>query len=475
MSEVTKAQGRAEAQELQRGLPMVAKWDPEALAREKAELTAAEAKGMGARLWAYARKMGPGWMQSALTLGSGSFFSSFFAGAMLGYSLLWVQPLGMLLGVIMFMAISHQTLSTGVRPFDAMRRFVHPVVAWAWALTSLAATVIWHFPQYSCGGTAAADLAEHFGWAGAGKLVGARMLFGLVMLAICIAVTWLYGSGSRGIRLYDRVIKIMVAVIVLSFLLVVIRTGVQWRALWEGLTRFRMPRESAGLAVMMSGLSACVGINMTFLFPYTLLARGWGREHRGLAKFDLVLGMWLPFILATGFLVMAAANTMYNPANPVTSNIPPDKAAQVLSAAAGPAVGRVIFDLGVLAMVLSSITLHMLVAAFIVCEIFRVEPTGWRYRLASLIPIPGFLGTIVKFPFWLPIITSGICFVFLPIAYIAFFILHNRRDYLGNDKPTGARAWAWNIAMLIAIGVVTTYAAWWLVAIGIPKLFKAGG
>lgn len=462
--------GAPQPSELQRGLPMVAKWDPEALAREKAMLAELEKSGLCARLVAYSKKMGPGWMQSALTLGSGSFFSSFFAGAMLGYSLLWVQPLGMLLGVIMFMAIAYQTLSTGVRPFAAMRRYVHPAVAWAWALTSLAATVIWHFPQYSCGGTAAADLAEHFGWAGAGKLVGARLFFGLVMLAVCVAVTWLYGSGSRGLKLFDRLIKLMVAVIVLSFMLVVIRTGVRWQALWEGLTRFRMPSDKTGIEVMMGGLSAAVGINMTFLFPYTLLARGWGREHRGLAKFDLVLGMWLPFVLATGFLVMAAANTLYNPANPVTSKLGPDKAAQVLSAAAGPVVGRIIFDLGVLAMVISSIVLHMLVAAFIVCEIFGIEPTGWRYRLTSLIPIPGVLGTVVQFPFWLPVVTSGICFVFLPIAYIAFFLLHNRRDYLGADKPTGARAWAWNIAMLIAIGVVTSYAAWWLIEIGLPKL-----
>ncbi|HPD13399.1 MAG TPA: divalent metal cation transporter [Planctomycetota bacterium] len=471
MSEAKSPGGAAQATELQRGLPMVAKWDPEALAREKAMLADLETKGMWARLAGYSRKMGPGWMQSALTLGSGSFFSSFFAGAMFGYSLLWVQPLGMLLGIIMFMAIAHQTLSTGARPFDAMRRYVHPAVAWAWALTSLAATVIWHFPQYSCGGTAAADLAEYFGWAGAAKLVGARLFFGGVMLAICIAVTWLYGSGSRGIRLFDKLIKLMVAVIVVSFMIVVVRTGIRWQALWEGLTRFQVPKTKVGIEVMMGGLSAAVGINMTFLFPYALLARGWGREHRGLAKFDLALGMWLPFVLATGFLVMAAANTLYDPANPVTTRIGPDKAAQVLGAAAGPVVGRLVFDLGVLAMVISSIILHMLVAAFIACEIFGLEPTGWRYRLTSLIPIPGVLGTVVQFPLWLPVVTSGICFIFLPIAYVAFFVLHNRRDYLGADKPTGARAWAWNIAMLIAIGVVTSYAGWWLVEIGLPKLF----
>lgn len=471
MSEPKTPAGSAQATELQRGLPMVAKWDPEALAREKAMLAELDKQGLGARLAGYSKKMGPGWMQSALTLGSGSFFSSFFAGAMFGYSLLWVQPLGMLLGVIMFMAIAHQTLSTGARPFDAMRRYVHPSVAWAWALTSLAATVIWHFPQYSCGGTAAADLADYFGWTGAGSLVGARLFFGFIILAICIAVTWLYGSGSHGIKLFDKLIKIMVAVIVVSFMIVVIRTGIRWQALWEGLTRFQVPKDKVGIEVMMGGLSAAVGINMTFLFPYALLARGWGREHRGLAKFDLALGMWLPFVLATGFLVMAAANTLYDPANPVTSKLGPDRAAQVLGAAAGPVLGRVVFDLGVLAMVISSIILHMLVAAFIACEIFGMEPTGWRYRLTSLIPIPGVLGTIVQFPLWLPVVTSGICFIFLPIAYVAFFILHNRRDYLGDAKPTGGRAWAWNIAMLIAIGVMTSYALWWLVEIGVPKLF----
>ena len=441
---------RAAGTALRRGLPMVAQWDPEALAAEKAELADLATKGPLTRIRAYSKKMGPGWMQSAIALGSGSAFSSIFAGALLGYSLIWVQPVGMILGVVMLIAITHQTLSTGVRPFDAMRRYVHPIVAWAWALASLAATVIWHLPQYSCGAGVCADLADFWGWHDA-----PRLFFGIGILLVSIVITWSYGSGARGIRLYELLLKLMVAAIILAFLLVVVRTGVDWAALWNGLKgspRY-VPQTSLGVSVMMGALAACVGINMTFLLPYTLLAKGWGREHRGLASFDLVVGLCIPFIIVTGLLVIAAANTLHNPADPITTRVAPWQAARTLSDVAGPAIGRVVFDLGVLAMCLSSITLHMLVSAFIVCEVLRIEPTGWRFRIACLIPTPAFLGCVLwaKVPLWLPVTTSAICGLLLPIAYVGFFILHNKKDYMGDDRPKGLRRLLWNVAMVLAI------------------------
>ena len=36
----------------------------------------------------------------------------------------------------------------------------------------------------------------------------------------------------------------------------------------------------AGATLVLSGLSAAVGINMLFLYPYSLRARGWGRGGR---------------------------------------------------------------------------------------------------------------------------------------------------------------------------------------------------
>jgi Mn2+/Fe2+ NRAMP family transporter len=461
-----------EREELRHGLPMVSRWDPEALAAEKAELAALKKRGLLTRFGAYAKRMGPGWMQSAIALGSGSAFSSLFAGALLGYSLIWVQPVGMVLGVVMLIAIAWQTLSTGARPFDAMRTHVHWTVAWAWAAASLAATVIWHLPQYSCGAGVVADLAEFWGWEGASTAVysrlalgpvaipvGPKLYFGLGILLVSILVTWFYGSGSRGIRFYERLLKVMVGAIVLAFLLVVLKTGVDWGALWDGLRghpRY-VPGTALGVSVMMGSLSACVGINMTFLLPYSMLAKGWGREHRELAIYDLVVGLCIPFILVTGLLVIAAANTLHDPANPISTKVTPWEAARVLQDVAGPAIGRVVFDLGVLAMCLSSITLHMLVSAFIACEVLGVEPTGWRYRLAVLIPTPAFLGCVLwaQVPLWLPVVTSAICGLLLPIAYIGFFILHNKRAYMGEARPRGVRGLLFNAAMLVAILFLT--------------------
>lgn len=457
MSKGNAPVGSDQPSDLRHGLPMVAKWNPEALAREKALLAELDAKPLGQRLRGYLGKSGPGWLQSALTLGAGSATSSLFAGALLGYSLLWVQPLGMLLGVLMFIVISHQTLSTGMRPFDAMARFIHPGLAWAWALASLLATVIWHLPQYSVGSSVFADMASAAG--GWGRLPS--WPFGLLMLGICIGVTWLYGSGARGIRLYEFVLKLMVWVIVLAFLVVVLKTGLRWGEFWRGLFTFPVPSDPQGIAVMVGGLSACVGINMTFLYPYTLLARGWGKEHRSLAKFDLATGMFLPFVLATGLLVIAAANTLQDAVYPLTKlDVKPVVAAGTLEVFAGKTLGRVMFDLGILSMALSSITLHMVVSAFIACEVLRIEPTGWRYRLASLIPIPGFFGSVfwTDVPLWLGVATSAICAVLLPIAYVGFAILHNRRNYLGEDKPRGARAAFWNVAMAAAVLVVAANA-----------------
>jgi len=129
-----------------KGLPMFTASAPEILAKEKADLAELKGKNSFRRWRGYFGRTGPGWLQSALVLGSGSAMASLFAGAFLQYRLLWVQPLAMVLGIVMFSAMSYQTLSTGMRPFYAMKRYIHPVVGWSWAIGALLATVIWHLP-----------------------------------------------------------------------------------------------------------------------------------------------------------------------------------------------------------------------------------------------------------------------------------------------------------------------------------------
>jgi len=492
MTEPTPRPPQPERQgvDLQHGLPIVSPEDPQRLSEEKARL-AELARQPILRRWAgYARMTGPGWLQSAMTLGGGSAAASLTIGALFGYRLLWVQPIAMALGVIMLSAVSYQTLSTRARPFGAMKKFVHPSVAWAWALATLVATVIWHFPQYALAAGMVEDMVKTgTGWAPEGGVHTAFMLaIGVVVLGVSTLITWNYASGWKGIRLYERALKMMVWVIIVSFAVVIVRAAaagkIPWGQLLSGFVPWpsSIPTDTQGIGTVLGAFGAAVGINMTFMFPYTQLARGWGKEHRGVARFDLVTGMLLPFAAATSLMTIAAACTIHGAAEIQGRVSPVDAARMIAGAGVGEMVGHFIFGLGILGMVLSSITTHMIVAGFAACEIFRIEPKGWKYKAACMIPAIGFLGVVLwkYMGMWVAVWTSAVCGAMLPIAYIAFFVLQNRRAYLGDAMPRGAARWAWNIGMGLAIAATLAYlvyAAQGEYAAGIRKFFSvlAGG
>src|SRR5688572_19311761 len=81
-------------------------------------LRAADAAGGFKKLKAYFALSGPGYLQSAITLGGGSLAGSLYLGVLAGPGMLWVQPLAMIFGIIMLSAIAYVTLSTGRRPFE---------------------------------------------------------------------------------------------------------------------------------------------------------------------------------------------------------------------------------------------------------------------------------------------------------------------------------------------------------------------
>jgi manganese transport protein len=455
-----------------KGLPMVRPPDPAALAREKQWLAELETKGAWERTAAYSRQIGPGYLQSAMTLGSGTAAVSLFAGAAFGYRLLWVSPVAMLLGVIMLSAVAHQTLSTGLRPFDAMRRYAGPFFAYGWAIGALVASIIWHFPQYSLASTVLADMGAV---AGVGL---SRWMMGVVVLAWAIAVTMMYGSSPKWIRAFERLLKYMVWLVVACFALVVVRTGISdVGALLRGFFAFEIPGEHNGVqgaTVMLSGLAAAVGVNMVFLYPYSLLARGWGREHRRLARFDLLTGMFIPYVVATSLMIIATANTLHVGGSFQGKALSPVEAAQSLVDAVGPTFARIVFNLGVLAMALSTITLQMLAAGFACSEIFGWKVGSWKYRIATLLPAPGVLGAVYwgKMGIWVAVPISLLCGFLLPIAYVGFIILQRRRAYLGGDMPRGPKGMAWLSGMVLATAILIVFLGWYAITKG-PQYIEA--
>jgi Mn2+/Fe2+ NRAMP family transporter len=449
-----------------KGLPMTAKWDPEKLQRDTAELEALAQKPFLPRAAGYIKRTGPGLLQSAMTLGAGSATASVLAGASFGYKLLWVQPVAMFLGVMMLAALGNIVLSTGERPYKSFGRESSKILVFLWALGTIMASIIWHFPQYGLAAGAARDLASMAGVTvantGAGGFTPAgyvvSFLIGGVILSINIFAVFSYGSSARGIKLYEWFLRSVIAMIVLMFAIVVVASAgrIQWLEVgkgfigWYGIPGYQ---NTENVTLVLGMLGAAVGINMTFLYPYSLLAKGWGKSHKALSRWDLGMSMFLPFTLVTSLVIMAMAVTIHDGTDAVRAGLQPVAAAASLSGVLGENAGRIVFNLGLIAMTCTAISTHMVVCGFTFCEMFGLEYTKTRFRFFAMVPSVGLLGVVTTLPFWFPVAASAICFTMLPIAYLLFLILNNKASFLGDGMIKSPNREVFNFILVIALAV----------------------
>jgi len=464
---------------------------PAPVQKERQLLRQARAAGRLATLKAFVRLSGPGWLQSAITLGGGSLASSLYLGVLAGTALLWLQPLAMILGIVMLSAISYVTLSTHQRPFAAINQHVSFVLGWGWALATMTANLVWALPQFSL---ATAAIRQNL----FPQVLGpqampnhwANLLVCSAIAAVCITIVWFYDTGSRGVRFFEALLKIMVGVIVVCFFGVVIkmslaRGALNWKQVLSGFVpdlglltspaqtfgpyiaqvdqRFRQFWTGSIVSqqrdVMVTAVSAAVGINMTFLLPYSLLKRGWDKEFRSLAIFDLATGLFIPFMLATSCVVIASAAQFHaqpafgllteepdgsrhaeppenliaayknlaakrlkfelgdNAFAALTEKQKAEKIQQLptvdkrlaamlvkrdafnladsLAPLTGPVIAHYVFGIGVVGIGISSIIILMLINGFVVCEMAELEPKGLPYRLGCLAPCIGILGPFI--------------------------------------------------------------------------------
>jgi hypothetical protein len=426
----------------------------------------------------------------------------------------------------------------------AINRHINPVLGWGWAQAALLASMVWALPQFSlANGVMQQNLMP--GLFGSGGLLGgfsALFIVSAAILIVTFAVTWNYNKGRTGVYVYEMILKVVVAVIVLSFMGVVIRlTFIAGTIDWADVGRGLIPnpalifRPAEGFLPLLDGLSetsraywtgiivhrqqdvmaaafsSAVGINMTFLFAYSMLRRRWGPEYRGLMKFDLAGGMLIPFMLVTSFVVIASTSQFHTVPQPgiieeYSADWQPDEgqiseynrlltgrvayefgadnftqsqlqnqieslnredhvmAATLITRDAfdlsfslepllGDVFSHIIFGIGVLGMALSSITLMMVVSGFVVCEVLNKPYTGWTFRLGALLPGIGFLGPFFwdQAYFWLAIPTSVLTFMLLPIAYVTFLLMMNNKALMGSFMPQGRNRIIWNALMILAV------------------------
>jgi hypothetical protein len=337
-------------------------------------------------------------------------------------------------------------------------------------MAALISSVIWGFSHYPL---AAGMLEEGIEVVWGFSLKSAeddfeRQLF-LFSLAVliwvgCVFTVWNYGKGSRGVLLFENGIKILSALIIVSFAWLVVSAGLNgslnWSAVLWGFVPHSLPDDSIGVTTMMAALGTAVGINMTFVYGYTILKRGWGPNDRALARYDIVLGLVIPYLVVTSLISIAAAALLYDGESSIQSRLNPAQASLMfVSAGMGDLVGRLIFPFGVLGMAIGSLVMHMLTCGAAAMEMFDLEEDSTAYRMACLIPTPAVLGVFLWSSMGPYVIlpTSAFCGMLLPIAYIGWLIMNNQKDYLGKDMPSGIRAITYNSAM--ALCVVTVLAS----------------
>ncbi len=415
------------------------------------------------------REMGPGYMQSAMTLGGGTAFSAIFAGAAFGYQLLWVAPLSMLLGVIVLSAVAHQTVHTDEDPFKAMKTYAGSFFAYAWGIGAILSSIVWQFAQYGLAAAMIVMLAGELGWTKPdtnGEQVASMpsWLAGALALAWCVTIGLLYDRSPRLVRAYETVLKLMVWLIIGCFVIVVIRMGIPepgamvrgFIPSWPKDVPVADGEPIKTVVVVVSGLSAAVGVNMLFVYPYSLRRRGWGADKAGLARADLIWGMLVPYTIAASLILIAAAGVLHyaEPELFEGKKISPAAVAKILASPdrLGPGVGAWVFGLGIIAMALSSITMQMLSSGF-ACEVMFGWKRGTRlHAVGTLMPAIGVLGAVVwgKMVMWVAVPTNVVCGLMLPAAYIGFILLQRSKRYLGENRPEGPLAKAWIVGMVVA-------------------------
>lgn len=503
-------------------------------------IIAARKAGPRATLGLYFRLSGPGWLQSAITLGGGSLAGSLYLGIIGGYEMMWLQPLMMIFGIVMLSAIAQVALCSGERPFRALNTHVSPVLGWGWVIATLLANLVWAMPQFSLGVAALRQNLGLFTFDGGNYVATAVLLVGAAI------VVWLYDKSGKAYKAFDIVLKLMVGMVVVSFFLVVLlltlsAEGLPWGRILAGFIPnsglIFSPADSLMPLVdqsfspaywhelivsaqrdrMVAAAATAVGINMTFLLPYSMMKRGWDKEFCGLVKFDLATSLFIPFLLATSCVVIAAAsqfhaapeaglvdyhqtpaesrpdlpeklvaayegnlNDMIAAGGGVIALADVPEADRILAATlikrdafdlanalerlAGERYAQTLFGIGVVGMAISTIVILMLINGFAVCEMADKPLTGGLYRFACLLPgLTGALGALFLWSgeaqFYLAVPTSRFGMVLLPIAYIAFFYMMNSRRLLGENMPTGSKRLVWNLLMICAIGLAVAGAA----------------
>jgi len=443
--------------------PIAEKIPPEVLEAEVKKLEELKTKPALLRIGGYLRMGGPGFMDSALTLGAGTMAASMLSGAIFGYRTMWVLWVSMGIGMFMMAAMARFTCGGGI-PIIAVQKRYHGWIVGS-LMTALVGTaavaIIFNYGQYSLGTHLIESLTPLLGFE------FPRQINWVLYMAVTSVIVLSYGRrGKRGIKFVESFMKLSIGIMLLCFGACLVLVGVNWSELFRGVFIPWLPSGVEGLDLFIASSAAAIGVMDWVFFNYAGLARGWGKKHESLARFDIFVGLFLPFVIVNYLVIGVFAGTLHK------LGVHPESApelAQALMPLLGQTWSQVLFYIGFLAIPITTTVGMSLACAIAIHEAFGWKPdvNSWRWRICVLLPQIGFLAVWYPRPIWLVIAIGAFLSLTNNIVGWSIYLLFNDKRVLGENKNS---SYIWNLGILLQITLINCIAiiyvfnrlGWWL-------------
>ena len=397
---------------------------------------------------AYLKAFGPGIVVALSWVGTGDLIDNSVAGGNYGYALLWVLPLSLVFRFVFVNALAKYPLYNVQQDPSIVRGIAraHPAFGWLMLVSFVIYTHILLAFTLSGVGVALEGLfgfLPSFWWA--------------VLGALSVFVVTLKGAY----RLIERIFKVVLAVMVLTFVVGIVLVGINWGELVKGFA-FELPPQQglfdSGL-VASSLVLATLGSMANLFYPEFLREKGWTTPaHRRVQQYDLLFGTLVVLFLAVAVWAIGAEVLYGKQGVSEAGDI-----AGALGSAVGP-VGPYIFYLGLLGAAWTTVAGSLFALAKMVVESLHVVrprragryPDGrttdpvYRWVILwgllavvwSLPNAPGFVALVV--------VSHVLTSPFLLLIVIALIVMLNREDIMGRYT----NSWKENLGLgLVAVFV----------------------
>lgn len=354
----------------------------------------------------YFSEMGPSWVAGAIAAGPATMASLITAGALFGYSLLWVVVLSAVLGASAQYLAMRLGLFTETGIVSAVE--THLGDAWAWIL--VADVVI------------AAGLAQLVIMKTVADVSATITGFDARIWGVIWALILVLGLAGRGYQFIEIFAKLLVSLVVIAFVLSLFVVPIDYGGAASGLVP-SLPGGLSSAAVAAAILGGAVHITLITMQSYTMRAREWTAREYGLATFDIGASMLVAFGIYSLAIFLVVAGVLHGEVEGGLSTI---AAAEALGPLAGESAS-ILFLLGLWGAAVSTLGGNTIVPPYLVADKLgwntSVEDNRYRGLLAAVALLSGlgaFIGGEVlgQLVLVLAIGTVGTPFAILIVLYL---------------------------------------------------------